>query len=113
MRIRDLIKIHENWIEVHKGETFDDEDIYKKIKEEYGVDIKNLNWWRKRKYRIGYEGASDNNGISETFTTEYVLFKKGLPHIELHLLELHFSMPHLNLPKFNIKFSNIKLKKLT
>ena len=43
MRIKDLIKIHENWMEVHKGETFDDEDIYKKIKEEYGVDIKNLN----------------------------------------------------------------------
>lgn len=122
MRIKDLIKIHENWMEVHKGETFDDEDIYKKIKEEYGVDIKNLNWWRKRKYRIGYEGASDNNGISETFTTEYVLFKKGLPHIELHLPELHFSMPHLkipkfnmphlNLPEFNIKFPNIKLRKI-
>lgn len=112
MRIRDLIKIHENWMEVHKGETFDDEDTYKKIKEEYGVDIKNLNWWRKRKYRIGYEGASDNNGISETFTTEYVLFKKGLPHIELHLPELHFSMPHLNLPEFNIKFPNIKLRKI-
>ena len=65
-------EIIEDREEVYSGELIiGEEDIYDVILRNHGVDIRNDD-----SYIIGYEGASDNDGISESQTTKYVVYKK-------------------------------------
>ena len=71
MRVGDTMDDNFEYIPLYKGTVFDYEDIYKKIKDEIGIAIKD-----NPNYYIGYTGASDDDGISETFTTDFVVYQK-------------------------------------
>ncbi len=59
--------------EILKGFVYDGEDVYKLIYDELGIDIKD-----DPNYYVGFGGASDNDGISETMFTTFVVYKKRL-----------------------------------
>ena len=62
----------EEWEELFSGELIvGEEDIYDVILRDHGIDIR-----ENDDYRVGYEGVTDNDGLSETQTTQYVVFKK-------------------------------------
>lgn len=59
--------------EILKGFVYDGEDVYKLIYDELGIDIKD-----DPNYHVGFVGATDNDGISETMGTKFVVYKKTL-----------------------------------
>ena len=58
--------------EVASGELIvGEEDIYDLIKRNHNLDIRD-----NPDYEIGYDGVMDNNGLSESQKTRYIVFKK-------------------------------------